>query len=131
MAESTPAAPPDESAGGADVLPVFVKTTPPEGPPLFELGDLADLDFKVEVPLGSLVLNVRELLRLRRGTMLRLERQTGEHLEVMVNGTPLALGEVRVHGEKFAVRITQILRDISLDDGEGEGPNAQEDSQRN
>ena len=113
---------------GAEILPVFSGSPEEGGTRLFELGDLADLDFDVEVPLGSLIVDVRELLRLRVGTTLRLERQTGEHLEVTVNGTPLALGEVRVNGEKFAVRITQILRGISLDETEGEEPDAHEDS---
>ena len=62
--------------------------------------------------------------------MLRLDRQTGEHLEITVNGTPIAKGEVRVHGERFAVRVTQILRGLSLDDVEGVDGNDSKDSSK-
>jgi flagellar motor switch protein FliN/FliY len=78
------------------------------GPPLLHLDDLSDLVVRVEVPLGKVEVDVRELLALRVGCVLRLDRLTGEAVDVLANGTPVAAGEVRVHGEKLAVRITQI-----------------------
>jgi len=45
---------------------------------------------------------------------------TGESLEVNVNGTLVARGEVRVHGERYAVRITEIPKPTSLDETEEE-----------
>ena len=78
------------------------------GPPLLGLDGLADLVVRVEVPLGRVEVIVKELLELRVGTVLSLDRLTGEALDVVANGTPIAAGEVRVHGEKFAVRITRI-----------------------
>ncbi len=104
---------------------------PPAQPPLLSLQLLADLPFVLEAPLGSLDLDVRTLLDLRPGSVLQLDRFTGEPLEVMVNGTPIARGEVRIHGERFAVRVTEILRaeasretggktrDASKKDGDG------------
>jgi flagellar motor switch protein FliN/FliY len=86
------------------------------GPPLLDLDGLADLVVRVEVPLGRVEVDVRELLELRVGTVLPLDRLTGEALEVVANGTPIAAGEVRVHGEKFAVRITRI-RGVAPADG--------------
>ena len=59
---------------------------------------------------GSLEVDVRDLVGLRPGNVLTLERLTGEPLEITVNGTPIALGEVRVHGERFAIRVTEILK---------------------
>lgn len=79
-------------------------------PPLFTLARLGDLPFTLEAPLGSLELDVRGLLSLRTGSVLQLDRFTGEPLEITVNGTPIARGEVRIHGEHFAVRVTEILR---------------------
>ena len=116
----------ERSAPEADdcVLPEFEPGESATGPPIIRLGDLADLEFRVEVPLGHLEVDIRELLSLRSGATLRLDRQTGEHLEITVNGTPFARGEVRVHGERFAVRVTQILRDLSLDEVEGEDADA-------
>ncbi len=118
------------TASGPEVLPAFDGQASKSGPPVFELGDLADLGFRIDVPLGHLEVNIRELLDLRVGSTLRLNRQTGEHLEITANGTPLALGEVRVHGERFAVRITQILRGVSLDEVEGEDRHDSKDSSK-
>ena len=99
--ESTPHALPELTetpAGGA------------EARPLFDLKNLNDLALRVDVPLGSLRVSLRELLTLEVGSVLPLDTQTGESLEILVNGTPIALGEVRIHGEYFAVRVTGILR---------------------
>jgi flagellar motor switch protein FliN/FliY len=117
---------PDSPApeSGLQVLPEFDGAEAPAGPPIFRLGDLADLDLHVEVPLGHLDVDIRQLLALRIGDTLKLDRQTGEHLEITVNGMPFARGEVRVHGEKFAVRITQILHDVSIDEVGGEDVDA-------
>lgn len=70
---------------------------------------LSDLVLDVEVPLGSVTVSVRDLVRLRPGTVLTLDRLTGEPIEMVVNGTPVARGEVRVHGERFALRVSEIL----------------------
>jgi flagellar motor switch protein FliN len=78
------------------------------GAPLLGLGDLADLAVRLEVPLGTVEVDVRELLDLDVGSVLRLDRLTGEPLVVVANGTPIADGEVRLHGERLAIRITQI-----------------------
>ncbi len=113
-----------ELSGPADAKPL---------PPLFNLARLGDLPFTLEAPLGSLELDVRGLLSLRPGSVLQLDRFTGEPLEITVNGTPIARGEVRIHGEHFAVRVTEILRaeggrDGSTKDGDvprvGDGSDA-------
>jgi flagellar motor switch protein FliN/FliY len=87
---------------------------PHSGKPLFALPELSGLKLAVEVPLGSVELDLRGLLRLHVGSILRLEHLTGEPLEVTANGTPIARGEVRIHGERFAVRITEILNVAEL-----------------
>lgn len=90
-------------------LPELV--APPEGAPgprLFDLETLSDLRLVVEVPLGSLAVDLRQLLSLRPGSVLPLDTQTGESLEIRANGTTVARGEVRINGEHFAVRVTEI-----------------------
>lgn len=91
------------------LFPELVRS-PETKPALFDLAMLADLPFVLEAPLGSLDLDVRALLELKPGSVLQLDRFTGEPLEVTVNGTPIARGEVRIHGDRFAVRVTEILR---------------------
>jgi flagellar motor switch protein FliN/FliY len=87
-----------------------LQSLPAGRPPLLNLSQVADLPFVLDAPLGSLELDVRGLLDLRPGSVLQLDRFTGEPLEITVNGTPIARGEVRIHGERFAVRVTEILR---------------------
>jgi flagellar motor switch protein FliN/FliY len=91
------------------IFPELARSSETRGP-LFTLPMLGDLPFTLEAPLGSIDLDVRALLDLRRGSVLQLDRFTGEPLEVTVNGTAIARGEVRIHGERFAVRVTEILR---------------------
>lgn len=81
----------------------------PAGPPLFALEAMSDLDLRVHVPLGRIDMPLRELLALETGSVLSLDTQTGETLAIIVNGTPVARGEIRVHGERFAVRIIEVL----------------------
>lgn len=88
-------------------------------PPCFTLEKLSSLPFLLEAPLGALSLEVRHLLDLRPGTVLKLDRLTGEPLEITVNGTPIARGEVRIHGERFAIRVTEILRENLRDETTG------------
>jgi len=90
------------------------------GPALLDLRDLGELMLRLEIPLGSVDVDVRELLELRAGSVLRLDRLTGESVDVTVNGTPIARAEVRVQGERFAVRITEILGTPVLDGPEEE-----------
>jgi flagellar motor switch protein FliN/FliY len=100
----------DAPAGGRD------------GRPLFDLKTLGDLVFRVDVPLGSLRITLREFLGLKVGSVLPLDTQTGESLAILVNGTPIAKGEVRIHGEFFAVRVTGILRADPPTEEESDAP---------
>jgi len=79
-------------------------------PALFTLNELNNLPFVLEAPLGSVEMNVQQILELGPGSILQVDRLTGEPLEITVNGTPIARGEVRIHGERYAIRVTEILR---------------------
>jgi len=85
------------------------------GPALLRLEDLSGTVLLLEVPLGSVEITLRDLLALEVGSVLRLDRLTGEPLDVTAHGTPVARGEVRVQGERFAVRLTEILGAGALD----------------
>jgi flagellar motor switch protein FliN/FliY len=90
-------------------LPLLHPEKRPGAKPLFTLESLGDIPLQIEAPLGTVQTNLGEILSLAAGSIVMLDRLTGESVPVTANGTPIAKGEVRVHGERFAVRITEIL----------------------
>ncbi len=90
-------------------LPVLAAEKRPGAKPFFTVDALGDVPLRLEAPLGCVDTSLREILDLAPGSVLMLDRLTGESIPVTANGTPVAKGEVRVHGERFAVRITEIL----------------------
>ena len=74
-----------------------------------DLDLLGDVRLEVTVQLGSVVLTVRELLALREGSVLELDRAAGAAVDVMVNGRHIARGDVVVIDDELGVRITEIL----------------------
>lgn len=70
---------------------------------------LQDVDVKLTVEIGSTSLTLRELLALGEGSVIELDRQAGELLDVFVNGTLIGRGEVVTVGERFGVRMTELV----------------------
>lgn len=70
---------------------------------------LMDVPLTVVVELGRARKLLREVLSFRPGTVIELEKLTGEPLDILVNGKLVARGEVVVLDENFAVRITEIV----------------------
>ena len=69
---------------------------------------LMDIPLNVEVVVGETVIQIRELINLGPGSVLELDRETTEPVDIKVNGKLIAKGELVVVGEKFGVRITEI-----------------------
>lgn len=65
--------------------------------------------FAISVELGRKKVSVSEMLRWESGTIIKLNKTSGEPVDFLVNGKPLAYGEVMVLDEKFAVRVSEIL----------------------
>jgi len=63
----------------------------------------------LSMEIGRTILNIRHLLELAPGSVVKLERPVGEPLDIMVNGCLIARGEVVVVNEKFGMRITDIV----------------------
>jgi flagellar motor switch protein FliN len=80
-------------------------------------GDNADvrLDMILDVPVtlamevGRTRISIRNLLQLNQGSVVELDRAAGEPLDVFVNGTLVAHGEVVVINEKFGIRLTDVI----------------------
>jgi flagellar motor switch protein FliN len=69
---------------------------------------LLDVPLRISVELGRTRLRVQELLDLSQGSVIDLERLAGEPVDVLVNGRPIAMGEIVVSRDRYAVRITSI-----------------------
>jgi|SRR5690554_2587543 len=78
-------------------------------------GDAPDLDVILDIPVrismevGSTAITIRNLLQLNQGSVIELDRLAGEPLDVLVNGTLIAHGEVVVVNDKFGIRMTDVI----------------------
>ena len=70
---------------------------------------LHDVEMAVTVELGRTRMTVREILCLAPGTVVELDRAAGAPVDVVVNGTLIARGEVVVIDEEFGIRVTEIV----------------------
>ena len=66
-----------------------------------------DLDLALEV--GRTTISVKNLLQLNQGSVVELDRLAGEPLDVLVNGTLIARGEVVVVNDKYGIRLTDVV----------------------
>jgi len=74
-----------------------------------DLRRLADVPMELSVEIGRTQITVGETLALRAGSVVTLDRLAGEPVDLLVNGTPIARGEVVVVDEQFGLRVTQIV----------------------
>ncbi|MDU9389209.1 flagellar motor switch protein FliN [Pseudomonas japonica] len=102
------------SSGGANRLPMeeFGSSPRPsdqvslEGP---NLDVILDIPVNISMEVGSTEISIRNLLQLNQGSVIELDRLAGEPLDVLVNGTLIAHGEVVVVNEKFGIRLTDVI----------------------
>lgn len=73
-----------------------------------------DITFWVDVELGRMTMPLREVLDLKEGSIVELNKTAGEAVDVLVNHRLLATAEIVVIEENFAVRITDIIDDDDL-----------------
>lgn len=73
-----------------------------------DLRRLNDVPMELSVEIGRTQITVGETLQLRAGSVITLDRLAGEPVDMLVNGTPIARGEVVVVDEQFGLRVTQI-----------------------
>jgi flagellar motor switch protein FliN/FliY len=70
---------------------------------------LLDIPVTMTLEVGRSRVSIRNLLQLNQGSVIELERASGEPLDVFVNGTLVAHGEVVVVNEKFGIRLTDVI----------------------
>ena len=70
---------------------------------------LLDISLQVTVELGRARMKIADILGLRNGSVIELDRLAGEPADILVNGTLIARGEVVVVDEKFGVRVIEVV----------------------
>ncbi len=70
---------------------------------------ILDIPVTISMEIGRTQINIRNLLQLNQGSVVELDRLAGEPLDVLVNGTLIAHGEVVVVNEKFGIRLTDVI----------------------
>ncbi len=70
---------------------------------------ILDVSVTLSMEVGRTRIPIRNLLQLNQGSVVELEREAGEPLDVYVNGTLVAHGEVVVVNEKFGIRLTDVI----------------------
>lgn len=98
-----------------DVKPVQLDELSGAGAVAKSSGLGSDMDLIMDIPvtlsmeLGSTEIAIRNLLQLTQGSVVELDRFAGEPLDVLVNGTLIAHGEVVVVNDKYGIRLTDVV----------------------
>ena len=103
-----------QTAKAVDAQPAELgnlKPDPPEASASRELNldVVLDIPVTLSMEVGRSRISIRNLLQLNQGSVVELERATGEPLDVYVNGTLIAHGEVVVVNDKFGIRLTDVI----------------------
>ena len=82
-------------------------TVDPEGDKNMDM--ILDIPVNLSVEIGRAKISIRNLLKLNQGSVVELNRLAGEPMDIFVNGTLIAHGEVVVVNDKFGVRLTDVI----------------------
>ncbi|MBL4851025.1 MAG: flagellar motor switch protein FliN [Gammaproteobacteria bacterium] len=107
--ESTDVAAPQGDVG---IDPVAFDNLNPTGSGIdgeVNLDMVLDIPVTIAMELGRTHISIRNLLQLNQGSVVELDRLAGEPMDVRVNGTLIARGEVVVVNEKFGIRLTDVI----------------------
>jgi flagellar motor switch protein FliN/FliY len=84
-------------------------TGSPSGGASYNIDLLLGVNLQVAVEIGRTTLPIREVLALTPGSIIELDKLAGEKVDILVNGRPIAQGEVVVVDENFGVRVTDVV----------------------
>jgi len=106
----------DAAADGDDVqvaeLDEFSESAPISTEEKKKLDTILDIPVTISMEVGRSHISIRNLLQLNQGSVVELDRVAGEPLDVLVNGTLIAHGEVVVVNDKFGIRLTDVISQI-------------------
>lgn len=92
----------------ASLFPNFGETAS-KANTLHDFDMILDIPVQLTVELGRTRITIRNLLQLAHGSVVELDGLAGEPMDVLINGTLIAQGEVVVVNEKFGIRLTDII----------------------
>jgi flagellar motor switch protein FliN/FliY len=108
--QGNPGMPPPGASGvrhaAMDELRAEARSAPAD---VAQLESILDIPVMLSVEIGQTRISIRNLLQLNQGSIVELDRLAGEPLDVLVNGTLIAHGEVVVVNEKFGIRLTDVI----------------------
>ncbi len=99
----------DEQISTDDAANLFAHLRGSEDGEKLDLDVLLDIPVTVSLEIGRTKATIRNLLSYTQGSVVELDRLAGEPLDVLVNGTLIAHGEVVVINDKFGVRLTDVV----------------------
>ncbi len=91
------------------VLEEFDASEPISAEERRKLDAILDIPVTITMEVGRSQISIRNLLQLNQGSVVELDRVAGEPLDVLVNGTLIAHGEVVVVNDKFGIRLTDVI----------------------
>lgn len=89
--------------------PMIISAMPEQADNVRDLHLLNDVQVTATVELGRTEMPIKEVLKLRRGSVVELDKLVGQPADLIINGTLIARGEVIVINERFGFRITKFL----------------------
>lgn len=106
-----------EAAEAEEAEAVELEDLQEEEPPISgeekrKLDTILDIPVTISMEVGRSHISIRNLLQLNQGSVVELDRVAGESLDVLVNGTLIAHGEVVVVNDKFGIRLTDVISQI-------------------
>ena len=99
----------EEEAKAVELEELSDKGTPLSEEESAKLDAILDIPVTISMEVGRSFISIRNLLQLNQGSVVELDRVAGEPLDVMVNGTLIAHGEVVVVNDKFGIRLTDVI----------------------
>ncbi|MEE2730500.1 MAG: flagellar motor switch protein FliN [Pseudomonadota bacterium] len=101
--------PEEDEVQAAPLEPLSDRSTPFSAENSPNMDVILDIPVTLAMEVGSTNISIRNLLQLNQGSVIELDRLAGEPLDVLVNGTLIAHGEVVVVNEKFGIRLTDVI----------------------
>lgn len=112
MDEQAEAEADDSSEAQAVELDELEQDAPLTGEEKRKLDTILDIPVTISMEVGRSQISIRNLLQLNQGSVVELDRVAGEALDVLVNGTLIAHGEVVVVNDKFGIRLTDVISQV-------------------
>ncbi len=101
----------NDSGGAVDAQPFQLNNLEPgeSADPPHPMDLLGDVELDLRIELGRTQMRLEEVLRLRGGAVVALDKLAGDPVDIYVNGRLIARGEVLVMNDNFCVRVTELL----------------------